>query len=98
MSETGDSILRGAKDALAYARGDKSRGRETTVIVPKQVDVKNIRKRLGLTQSSFAARFGISLGALRDWEQNRRQPEGPARVLLTVIDREPEAVERALAR
>ena len=98
MSETGDSILRGAKDALAYARGDKSRGRETVVIVPKQVDVKAIRKRLGMTQTSFAARFGISLGALRDWEQNRRQPEGPARVLLTVIDHEPEAVERALAR
>ncbi len=98
MSETGDSILRGAKDALAYARGDKSRGRETVVIVPKQVDVKAIRKRLGVTQTSFAARFGISLGALRDWEQNRRQPEGPARVLLTVIDREPEAVERALAK
>ena len=98
MSETGDSILRGAKDALAYARGDKSRGRETVVIVPKQVDVKAIRKRLGMTQTSFAARFGISLGALRDWEQNRRQPEGPARVLLTVIESEPEAVERALAR
>ena len=68
------------------------------VIVPKQVDVKNIRKRLGLTQAGFAARFGISLGALRDWEQNRRQPEGPARVLLTVIESEPEAVERALTK
>ena len=61
-------------------------------------DVGAIRQRLGLTQASFAARFGISLGALRDWEQNRRQPEAPARVLLTVIDREPEAVERALAK
>ena len=96
MSEVGESILRGARDALAYARGDKSRGRATVVHVPKQIDVKAVRKRLGLSQVAFAARFGFSVGTLRDWEQKRRRPEGPARVLLTVIDREPEAVERAL--
>ena len=98
MSDVADSIRRGLEDALAYARGDKSRGRATVVHVPEQVDVKAIRKRLGLSQTAFAARFGISPSTLRDWEQNRRQPEGPARVLLTVIDREPEAVERALSR
>ncbi len=97
MSEVGESILRGARDALAYARGDKSRGRATVVHVPEQVDVKAVRKRLGLSQTAFAARFGFSVGTLRDWEQKRRRPEGPARVLLTVIDREPKAVERALA-
>jgi putative transcriptional regulator len=59
-------------------------------------DVVAIRKRLGLTQDAFAARFGFSHGAVRDWEQQRRQPEASARVLLTVIDREPEAVRRAL--
>ncbi len=96
MSEVGESILRGARDALAYARGDKSRGRATVVHVPKQIDVKAVRKRLGLSQAAFAARFGFSVGTLRDWEQKRRRPDGPARVLLTVIDREPEAVERAL--
>ena len=97
MSEVGESILRGARDALAYARGDKSRGRATVIHVPERVDVKAVRKRLGLSQAAFAARFGFSLGTLRDWEQERRRPEGPARVLLTVIDREPEAVERALS-
>ncbi len=97
MSEVGESILRGARDALAYARGDKRRGRATVVHVPEQVDVKAVRKRLGLSQTAFAARFGVSIGTLRDWEQKRRRPEGPARVLLTVIDREPKAVERALA-
>ena len=96
MSEVGESILRGARDALAYARGDKSRGRATVIHVPERVDVKAVRKRLGLSQAAFAARFGFSLGTLRDWEQERRRPEGPARALLTVIDREPEAVERAL--
>ena len=98
MSDVADSIRRGLEDALAYARGDKSRGRTTVVQVPERVDVKAIRKRVGLSQTAFAARFGVSPGTLRDWEQNRRQPEGPARVLLTVIDREPEAVERALSR
>ena len=98
MSEVADSIRRGLEDALAYARGDKTRGRATVVNVPKRVDVKAIRARLGLSQASFAARFGFRVGTIRDWEQNRRQPEGPARVLLTVIDREPEAVERALSR
>ena len=97
MSEVGESILRGARDALAYARDDKRRGRATVVQVPERVDVKAIRKRLGLSQAAFAARFGVNPGTLRDWEQDRRRPEGPARVLLTVIDREPEAVERALA-
>jgi putative transcriptional regulator len=41
-------------------------------------------------------RFGLQLGTVRDWEQRKRQPDGAARVLLTVIDKEPEAVERAL--
>ena len=60
------------------------------------VDLKKLRRRLGLTQESFAARFGFSLGTLRNWERGRRRPDGPAQILLQVIDREPEAVERAL--
>jgi putative transcriptional regulator len=62
------------------------------------VDLKKLRRRLGLTQESFAARFGFSLGTLRNWERGRRRPDGPAQILLQVIDREPEAVERALRR
>jgi putative transcriptional regulator len=65
--------------------------------VPADIDVRAVRKRLRMTQPEFAARFGIQVGTLRDWEQKRRRPEGPARVLLTVIDREPEAVKRALS-
>ncbi len=98
MTEVADSIRRGLKDALAHARGDKSRGHETVVYVPEYVDVKALRRRLGLTQERFAARYGFKLATVRDWEQARRRPVGPARVLLSVIDREPEAVERALTR
>jgi putative transcriptional regulator len=50
-----------------------------------------------MSQGDFAARFGISPATLRNWEQGRRQPEGPARVLLAIIDREPQAVQRALS-
>jgi len=62
------------------------------------IDLKQLRRRPGLTQESFAARFGFSLATVRNWERGRRRPEGPAQILLQVIDREPEAVERALGR
>jgi putative transcriptional regulator len=67
------------------------------VTVIEAPDVPAIRKKLGFTQQDFARSFGVSLGTLRNWEQGLRLPEGPARVLLTVIDREPEAVKRALS-
>ena len=95
MSKAGDSILRGAREALAYAQGK----REGFIAhVPEKLDVKAIRQRLGLTQAEFAARFGFDLRAVQNWEQHRRQPERPARAFLRVIDREPQAVMRALAR
>ena len=60
-------------------------------------DVRLVRARLGLSQEAFAERFHLSLRTIQEWEQRRRVPEGPARVLLRVIEREPEAAARALA-
>ena len=60
------------------------------------VDVRDLRRRLDLTQDEFAAKFGFSRAVLRNWEQGRNQPDGAARVLLAVIDRHPEAVEDAI--
>jgi putative transcriptional regulator len=54
------------------------------------------REKLGLSQGEFATAFGVSVGTVRNWEQGRRTPEGPALVLLTVIDRAPRAVLRAI--
>lgn len=68
------------------------------LITPEQVDVRAIRAKLKLSQSEFAARFGFTAAAVRQWEQGRRYPHGPARVLLTIIEREPNAVRRALER
>src|SRR5438477_10114 len=97
MSAAGNSILTGLQDTLVYAQGDTTRGQPHTVYVPATVDVKAIRTRLGLTQVAFAQRYGFELSSIRNWEQGRRQPEGPARILLLVIDKEPEAVHWALA-
>ena len=93
----GRKILEGLDEVLRHARGEDSGVRIRTVRVPSTVDVRAIRERMGLSQEEFALRFGFSLGTLRHWEQGRRYPEGPARVLLTVIARQPKAVDDALA-
>jgi len=91
-----DKIMQGIKEAGAYLDGsaDKSRYR---VHVPEKIDVRKIRRRLGLSQEAFARKYGFALSAVRDWEQGRRSPERSARILLKVVDKEPEAVSRALA-
>lgn len=94
MSKAGERILRSARQALDYARGARE-GYE--VHVPERVDVRAIRRRLGLSQAQFARRFGFSLDAVQNWEQGRRQPEASARLFLKVIAREPKAVQRALS-
>jgi putative transcriptional regulator len=57
-----------------------------------ELDVKRIRETFELSQPKFAAMLGISVGTLRNWEQGRRRPEGPARVLLRVAAKHPEAI------
>jgi putative transcriptional regulator len=92
-----DKIKAGLDDARAYLEGtaDKSR---YGIHVPNRVNVKKIRRHLGLSQESFAQTYGFALSAVRDWEQGRRQPDRSARILLKVVEKEPEAVTRALAK
>ena len=90
-----EKIMDGLNDAIAFAEGDSTRGVIRKVEV-RNVDISALRRRLGLSQSRFAAIFGFSPKTIRNWEQGIRQPEGPAKVLLRVIEREPEAVLRAL--
>ena len=65
-------------------------------ILMEPVDVKAIRAKLAMSQEEFARAFSLNVAALRDWEQQRRMPRGPARALLQIIDREPAAARRAL--
>ena len=91
----GAKILAGLRDALAHANGKRSGVKTATVRVPI-VNVKEVRRSLGMSQRQFALRFGFPLGTLRGWEQGRRVPEGAARVLLMVIAHQPAAVMKAL--
>jgi putative transcriptional regulator len=95
MSKVAESIKRGLKEAVAYAEG-KGNKKAYRVHVPEKIDVKAIRTGLDLTQEGFARRFGFSVNTLRHWEQGSRQPEGPTRAYLLVIEREPKAVQKAL--
>jgi putative transcriptional regulator len=95
MSKAGSRILQGAREALAYTKGEADTD-DFRIHVPAVVDVRAIREKLGLSQSAFAARYGFSIGRVRDWEQGRSAMDTPSRILLTVIDKEPEAIERAL--
>lgn len=88
-----DKIMEGLQAAVRYAEGDET---GAIVHVPKTIDVRAVRKALGLSQQEFAARYSFGLARLRDWEQGRSQPDGAVRAYLLVIAREHEAVDRAL--
>ena len=91
----GKRIVASLKEAVEWAEGKDVPARVTIVEEPV-IDVRALRRRLGLSQTAFAAKFGFQTATLRNWEQGRTKPDGPARVLLAVIARHPEAVEDAL--
>jgi len=93
MSKLGSRMIRAAEEALAYAAGTGTDGS----ITHKPVDVKSLRTRLDLAQPEFAARYGLSVGTVRDWEQGRTVPDRPAQILLRVIEAEPDLVRRVVA-
>jgi putative transcriptional regulator len=95
MNDTYESIRRGLEQALAFAEGDRSVGRVHEIEVPEP-DVPAIRARTGLSQAEFARSIGVRKATLLNWEQRRRRPDGPARVLLALIDKDPGIVRRML--
>lgn len=93
MGKAFEKINAGLEDAVAFAQGDASRGR-----IAKPIDVRAIRIATNKTQKEFAEAYGLPVGTVRDWEQNRRQPDAPARVLLSLIQTEPGTVENLIAK
>ncbi len=75
------------------SRGERSPSREFHV---DAAQVKNIRKRTGLAQPAFAKAIGVAVGTLQNWEQGRRDPEGPAKALLRALNNDPANVIAAL--
>jgi putative transcriptional regulator len=94
MSKAGKRILSSVRKARAFARGETDKG--FVAHVPEKIDVRAIREQLALTRSAFANRFGFSPSAVKEWEIGRRTPDRAARVLLKIVEHEPEAVTRAL--
>ena len=91
----GKELKASLKEAVEWARGERELP-VRTYHPPADVPVEPVRRKLGLTQENFARMFGLTVGTVRDWEQGRRHPEGPARTLLAIIDRHPEIVREVL--
>lgn len=94
MSKFFDDLLESVTQMDDIVRGKRPPAREFDV---GETDVKRIRKVSGLSQAKFARLIHVEVGTLRNWEQGRRTPTGPAQVLLRAIEKDPRAVLRAIA-
>lgn len=86
-------LVESVKQMGGIMRGENIPHRRTVLT---RTDVKALRERLGLTQNQFSGMIGVSIKTLQNWEQGRREPEGPAKALLRVVEKEPQAVLNAL--
>ena len=94
-TKLGREIETALGEVLAHVRGET--GLACRIVDdPAAERIVALRKRFRLSRQKFSDRFGLDVRALQEWEQGRRVPDRAARVLLTVIDRNPEAVIRAL--
>ncbi len=87
-------LVKSVKQAGRIRRG---RMKPSRVHMIEPADIKAIRIKLDKSQSEFALMIGVSVATLRNWEQGRRTPEGPARALLKVAAENPGAVAEALS-
>ena len=92
MSGAFDRIM----DGLGDARDLSGDGFGVHPVEIPEPDVASTRTRTGLSQPEFAKSIGVALGTLKNWEQGRRRPEGPARVLLALIEKRPSIVQEEL--
>jgi putative transcriptional regulator len=93
MKSAFDKIAAGLDDAIAFTEG-----RETRARLIRPVDIKTVRERLGKTQGQFSDEFKLPIGTVRDWEQHRREPDTGSKVYLSMIEADPEGVQRILAK
>lgn len=90
-----ESIRQGLEEAKAYSKGQGADARVHEISVP-DINVSEIRAQTGLSQAEFARSIGVAKGTLLNWEHGRRQPNGPAQVLLALIARKPSVVQELL--
>ncbi|MEN8447138.1 MAG: helix-turn-helix domain-containing protein [Cyanobacteria bacterium J06555_13] len=96
MSELGQDLISALQEVRDYQQGNASNTRVTRFPELK-TDVKTLRRDLGMSQAQFSANFGIGIATLKNWEQGKREPQGPAKTLLHIIEQEPQAVLRAIS-
>jgi putative transcriptional regulator len=97
LTKFGSDLVQGLSEALAYLDGKPDADLKVHHVEADRIDPKTIRQKLRLSQDQMARVLGTSTSGYRKWEQGQRQPTGAARTLLRVMEREPEAVLRALA-
>jgi putative transcriptional regulator len=85
-----EDLKRSLHEANLIKRGQLKPGR--VFHVNPESNIVRVRGKLGLSQSKFAAILGISADTLQNWEQGRRTPTGPAKVLLRIAARHPEVL------
>ncbi len=93
---SGSKIIDGLNEAVKVSKGQNTNAKLRLIRVPENVDVKSIRAKLNMSQMDFSENFGFELSTVRNWEQGRRMPEKPARMLLRIIEESPETVEKVL--
>jgi putative transcriptional regulator len=91
----GERIIEGLEEAIAWSKGEDIPVRVSHV-QPPDINVSEVRRKMGLSQTQFALKFGFPRATLRNWEQGRVRPDTPTRVLLAVIAKHPESVEDVL--
>ena len=94
--DIGAEIILGLESAIDYMHGKKTKAVVNRIQIPDNIDVRSIRKKLHLSRQAFADRFGFSPRTLQHWEQGDRNPQGSAKVLLLLLQREPKMIENIL--
>lgn len=93
-NELFSELVKSVKQASDIRKGKSKPSRYAVISEP---DVTAIREKYEMTQQEFSSLLGISVGTLRNWEQGRRKPQGPAKVLLKIAEKRPKAILESLS-
>jgi len=93
----GAELMQSMTEAIEYMRGENNGSVEHKIMVPNDINVPKIRKSMNLTPSEFAKKFGFNYKTLQHWERGDRRPTGPARILLCILEKEPNIVHKYLS-
>lgn len=93
MKNAFDKIMAGIEDVTAYASGDGTRAK-----ILRPIDIKALRAKRNMTQGEFANAYRLPIGTVRDWEQHRREPDTGSKLYLSMIEADPEGVQKILMK